>query len=138
MVKSTRKIVMPAIYQFTFEKSPKQSKWGWHNTAELVEAINTILVSSGRKPMSTQEIVQEFQFIDPHCPNEYFGSSVIQNSYYYIVNESGQLFKAYHGDGTDWLDWSKGTNSYLPAKIGMKLLNAVKHPIRAKIKSIVS
>ena len=139
MSTQTRRIAMPAIYRFTFGGSPEKNKWGWHKASELVEAINTILADRGNDPMTPKMITQQLSFIDPRTPEVICGENIhVSGGELSIVYENEQLMSSYFSDNTDWLTSLVEKNRYLPAKLGMKLIDAVKHPVRAKIAKLLN
>jgi hypothetical protein len=125
--KSQAKIVMPAIYQFSFATLPAESKWGWHNAEELVEAINNIRVSMGKESIGTAEIINEYSFINPH-------SYITLPSGFNccVIVENGQSFSYYNDK--DWLGDLVNRHAFLPAKLGMSLIKAAKKPILSAVR----
>lgn len=120
---------MPPIYRFDLNGYPKESEWGWHRAIELVDAINNILSLSGRVPMTPEEIGERFPFIrlnpDPLKGYHNRPSSVVSTE---------RPYGCYFIGETNWLRTLVKGDLYLPAKIGMQLIDAVKSPVRSALR----
>lgn len=127
---NTRTMVMPAIYRFSLVGHPKESEWGWHRAVELVEAINGIRALQAKQPMSPSEINKEYPFAQlsnrekwgGHCTN--------------VVGSDGSFGGTSIGR-IDWLETLVSNDMYLPAKIGMALMDAIKHPVVGSLKNML-
>jgi hypothetical protein len=119
-------LMMPAIYRFDFLKK----SWGWHRAFELIEAIDNIRLAQGKEKLGTVGLLKMCPFINPHTTRN--------NGCYHIVTAAGQLMIAQHGNGTNWLEDLVKENSYLPAQIGMRFIEAVKHPVRTGLRNLAN
>ena len=129
-MKNERMIVMPAIYRFSLAGYPKQSKWGWHRATELVEAINSIRGLQCQHPMSPSEIIEAYPFAQ-------LGQHEKWDCYTDVVRSDGD-FGGTNVGSINWLQTLVRNDMYLPAKIGMALINAIKHPVVGSIKNLIS
>jgi len=123
-------ILMPAIYRFQVDGYKEASKWGWHRTSELVEAINTILVCQGHKPMTNAEICKAFPEVNLLNKRIKPGQAWNPRRWCPEINKDGHLFSmsdhCMYDAGSDWLTASAEQGCYIPAGIGMQLIVAVK------------
>jgi len=126
-----RRLMMPPIYSFAFPNDPERRKWGWHRGTELFEAINNTLAAAGRKPMTTQEIENEFSHLSP-VGKKSLGIAVVEIPY--ISVHDGRTWLTL---SSEWLGFAVRGNSYLPAKVGVAIINAIKHPVRNRIKRLL-
>lgn len=125
-----RTLVMPPIYRFDLAGYQEQSKWGWHRATELVEAINEILALQGRRMMSPTEINETYPFIKLTERNSRgYSTNVVKSDWSFGNTGIGQV---------NWLNTLVTHDMYLPAKIGMTLINAVKHPAVTKLKNLLA
>ena len=125
------KIVLPSIYRFTLEGHPRESQWGWHRATELCEAMNNILELKGHARRTPIQFSQEFPFIKLGEGNREsgFNSPVVD-----LKREFGETSIG----SVNWFCTVVKSDMYIPAKVGMQFLNAVKHPIRTAIKKMLS
>jgi hypothetical protein len=129
-------IVMPAIYKFDFPNSPETNSWGWHRATELMEAINNILASEGKKPSTAKEINQLYPFVNPNKPKGFLFDKRYPG--YLIISKEGTPTWRSNGTADSWLESLVTDDYYLPARLGMQLINAVKNPIRSSLKKVLS
>jgi len=126
-------MVMPPIYRFSLPDCPQESKWGWHRATELVEAINNILKLEGKEPMSPEQINEKYPFIRLNKKRPH--PAVWEPKH--VKSPVVCLDRSYGGTSvgeTKWLATLVDGDFFLPAKLGMSLLDAVKHPILCLVK----
>jgi hypothetical protein len=120
------KIVMPAIYQFEIPDHPQESKWGWHKVSELVEAIPNIFLNQGKC-----EIAKDTSLISKWLDNYW------PRGYFLCMDDNGKI--------CNWMiyseDWfaalARWGECFIPAKIGMNLINAAKRPFWTSTKTFL-
>lgn len=118
------RLVSAPIYSFSFSEFPELDNWGWHKVSELVEAINNSLVARGKKPMTAVEIEEEFWYLSP-LQYECLGQTEYPRAY--AIISDGRLWSTC---SNEWLRHLVTRDGYLPAKVGMNIMNAIKHPVR--------
>jgi len=114
------KLVMPAIYMFDFPEYPQQSKWGWHNAREVEEAVKNIL-SSTEIPLKTikglyrqQPLVQvQAGFREPLRE-------------FSVASANGELWQLIVQTSDEWFTRVVEKNYFIPARIGTRLIRAIK------------
>jgi len=121
------KIVMPAIYRFDTGLENEMSGWGWHRATELLEAVNNILLAKGLKPMHPQHIGEKFPFVNPMLE---------KNCGSYFTSTLDGKISSTSTPKHQWLFWAVTCDTFIPAKIGIALLKAVKSPIVSNFKRI--
>ncbi len=147
---------MPPIYSFSIPGYEEESGWGWHKVSELVEAVNNIRLSQFLSPLLNEQIAREFAYTGNF--NRVHQGMGIQIEYLPLVNSSiylericGEAEKEENGPpyklrnltwslDSHWLYYA-ANDSFFPAKLGMKLLEAVKnrrkHVIRKAVKFLI-
>lgn len=125
-------MVMPPIYRFHIPGRKRESEWGWHRATELLEAANNILVLQGREAMDPRTLCERFPFIDPHekRPDRFVES-------YLSIWQGRQLMIGVSGR-YEWLSAAVRDDSFLPAKVGMELIRAVKQPVMSSIRRVIT
>lgn len=127
-------MVMPPVYRFNIPGHSKESGWGWHRATELVEAVNNILRLSSKKPMSPEELNERYPFLKLNRdPNQNF---VLGEATSVLI--PGGVYGGHHVGEVIWLATLVKMDMYLPAKLGMQLINAVKHPLRSVIRNAMT
>jgi hypothetical protein len=112
------KMVMPAIYRFEIPDHPKESRWGWHSIPELKKSITNIINSD-----DFVEIGKKFSNLNP-------GN--------FLSIHNNRLYQSSIGTGDKWLvSVFRDGEGFMPAMIGIKIINAIKHPIRNSIKTFL-
>lgn len=126
-------VFMPAIYRLDgiegFQEEYKA--WGWHRATELLTAVQNILLEQGKGMKSAAEISDMFLQADPFLVTEAEEKGL-------MVVKGGCLLRMYCGtdggrQGSKWLRSAVEADEFLPAKVGMMLINAAKHPFRTKL-----
>lgn len=115
-------------YSFSFSDNSEWRSWGWHRATELFEAINNILVAVGKKPMTTTEIEKEFSHLSP-MGHETFGT---KTPYLSISGNTTWITTSSH-----WLGCAVEDDCYIPAKVGMAIIKAIKHPVFNKVNRLL-
>lgn len=129
---------MPAIYRLKSDSlSPKApaNNWGWHRATELLEAINNILASQGKKAMTALQIGESYKHIVPWDSADL--THINYSKGYLVIDQSGRGLLALTG-GYSWLERAVCDDQYIPAKLGMRLIDAVKHPIRNRVIALLT
>ena len=81
--------------------------------------------------MSAMEIGKSFGSPQPLCKGNIFCG------YTTVNHANGQVSSTSTGEG-EWLHYAVEADRYLPAKAGMQLINAIKHPILNKVQKMLS
>lgn len=123
-------MVMPPVYRFEFADYPAANAWGWHRATDLVDAVNNIRTLAALSKLTAEEIGREYPFLNP----TYF-SIAVESAYVDEDVRHGSLNPAPHMWLRDAIFYKR---SFLPAKIGTLLLDAVKNPNKAKIRVAVA
>ena len=128
------KVVKPAIYQFAFSDSSKEgdeTKWGWHNAKELVDAFNNILNFDGKESMTTAEICRKYTSVNLLVGVDAPPWLWKTGKWSPTVDKYGQLCRmsdqCNFEPGADWLATLVENNGYIPAGLGGKLLSRVEY-----------
>jgi len=122
---------MPPIYRFNIGGSEKESKWGWHRATELLEAINNLLKERGKEEMSPQLLGETFSFVNPHQTDP---SRPYRGESFLVIWQNGQLMSASIRPRTNWLESVVEGDHYIPAKVGLSLIEAIKKPFMSKLR----
>lgn len=125
-------VVMPPIYHFDIEGSPEMSKWGWHRASELHGALNNISVVNGGPPLSVWAIDEQFSHLHPQR-----GNVRGLNGFLKVINQEGNCVTLV-SLGKNWMEMLVQHDFFIPAKIGTRLINEVKHPFRAQISKFIN
>lgn len=123
-------VVTPAIYKFEFPEDsshPKASKWGWHRASELYSAINNLLGKEWEDVLSAREIAAKFAHLSP----------LRESGQFLVVDGEGKAWLVKTGPH-EWLEAVMDRNGYLPAKVGTRLLNEIKHPTIGVVRRALS
>lgn len=123
------KLAVPAIYNFTFSVSDDWNKWGWHRATELFEAVNNIRVSQRKSSLTAWAIPREYPHIDPFTEPNTNGPRYLP----YLTLVGNQHTWNTSTCGRNWLEPLVNEDAYIPAKLGMQILKAVKNPVLSKI-----
>ena len=115
-------VVMPAIYNLPAIGVP-QATWGWHKASELLEAVQAIIYLQSGHNLSADEICLEHLQVDP------FKKGLE------VASKDGMHLSCYHTcfPRHQWLQRVVDRGNFLPAKVGMSLINAVKHPMLSRL-----
>ena len=124
---------MPAIYKFSLPGWVEENGWGWHRAVELVEAVNNILASQGKEAMAPRSLVEEFPFVDPHIKED-IGPKT-RNLGYTSIDADGNVWNTHC---ENWLESAVESDSYLPARVGMQLINAVRRLFRSSLRKMLA
>jgi hypothetical protein len=126
-------IVMPPIYRFLWKDEELQNirKWGWHKASELLVALNGIFIANGKDDIDVGKFISDNPKLHP-----YEGGAV--GPYYafpgqcLMVTADGESEVVYPRVGEnvtakgDWLSPLAKQGYYVPAAVGMKLIEAAK------------
>jgi hypothetical protein len=126
-------VVMPPIYRFLWKEEHRQDmkKWGWHKASELLVAINGIFIANGVDNVDAAKFVAEHPRLVP------FTGGCIGPWYAFpgeclMVTKEGEteivypvLDKTITAEG-DWLSPLARSGYFIPAAVGMKLIEAAK------------
>ena len=127
---SKRMLVMPPIYRFSLINLPKESGWGWHRAVEVVEAVNNLLTLKGKATMTPKEINETFPFAEINNENSNCWTCL-------LLGTNGNIGTAFIGS-VNWLTTVIQGDYYIPAKLGMQLITAVKNPAYKVFKNILA
>ncbi len=113
--------MLPAIYQFEIPDLPKECRWGWHRAADTLEAANNILHSRGETAMEPKALCAKYAHIDPYPKIGIFETprALLE------VTPDGQIVDC-RSATHEWLEWAVKEDHFIPAKLGLALINAVK------------
>lgn len=128
---------MPAIYKLETRYS-KVNTWGWHRACELLEAIQAILASQGKPVLTADEICTKYPHLHPNKPIRDSYSHEPRRASYFTVMSDGVTCYDTRSDPVHWLQNLVDNDSYLPAKIGLAVIKAVKHPMLDKVARVLA
>ena len=120
------KLVIPAIYRLSFPGA-QGDKWGWHLASDLFEAANNMcsLAEIPLDPLTPYDMGREYAFADPMSYSNYFLIA--------MPKVGGKLeIEVFHPARCKWLEEGIKLRAYFPAKIGILLINGIKHPAKTK------
>ncbi len=113
------KMVMPPIYRFYIPDYPRESTWGWHRATEVVEAVNNILELKGKQCLSPEDMNKAYPFV-------VLEDEIDDQGKYTPVIRDGCSYGGTSVGPVHWLATLVRHDMYLPAKVGMSLINAAK------------
>ena len=126
--KSLSLIVMPAIYRFKFVNA--DNTCGWHRATELLEALRNIRLLQGKPPLTTKEITAKYPTISLYKRPIEGVDWPMRGRWLSTVSHDGVLSvrseHCVYEPGDDWLGVHVEHDCYLPAKIGIELIKALK------------
>ena len=123
---STKQLAMPAIHNFDFGADwPKESKWGWHKASEVLEVINNIRASKEQVPLTDIDISVKYKELAQDRSYRMLPILPYIRDYW-MASEEGHLVELFQRDALAWFHFAVTESLYLPAKIGIKLIDAVK------------
>ena len=126
-MKIQSKMVMPPIYRFDFPDEQEIRNWGWHRVTDLIEVVNNIRHLQGKSALPATAIGVEY---DASRPTHF--NIVCESAYVDEDPKLGSMFTPAHGQGYQWLDMAVSQKRcFIPAKIGMALINEVKNQKRS-------
>ncbi|MDP2655528.1 MAG: hypothetical protein Q8P17_03265 [bacterium] len=123
-------MVMPPIYRFPKLKDSQARTWGWHRAREVFAVINNLRdIVDGKPPLDVEEMAKEYLFLKP-------------DSLTLVRTGEGITGGGEHVDQMpardNWIEMLTAYDYFMPAKIGMLMLEAVKNPNKAKIRAAVA
>jgi hypothetical protein len=128
-------MVMPPIYRFNLEGYPKESKWGWHKATDVVTTVNNILILQGFRPMTPEEMTEAFPSVMLNTQREY-SSFQISRTHSPVIESDRCYGESLVGD-QNWLKTVVEGDCFIPAKIGMQFIEAVKHPVKSGLIGLI-
>lgn len=123
---------MPPIYNFELEGFPKESRWGWYRAVDVLEVLKNILYLNGDlhgfEPWMAEREFPSIKLGTVPAGNVWDECSP--------VVEEGKPFGRTMV-GSNWFEVAVEGDYYIPAKVGIQLIDAVKHPFKHNLKKVV-
>lgn len=123
-------MVMPPIYRFPKLKDQQARTWGWHRAKDVFTAINNIRdIMECKPPFDVEQMAAEFRFLKPD-------SLIVLRTGEGVTGGGEYVDQIPARD--NWIDILVAYDYFMPAKIGMHMLEAVKNPNKAKIRAAMA
>ena len=128
-------LAMPAIYrlpnagqdQFNDGEYEGQA-WGWHRASELLRAVQMIHLERTEEFLTADEICSKYSQVNPYGHKGEFDTVKPDGMQVGTYTLSFGMTLSFR-----WLQHLVNTDCFLPASIGMHLINAVKHPVLSRL-----
>ena len=121
---------MPPIYRLPRPRGDGVSKnWGWHRAKELIEVIRNLYFISGELMPTAEEICTRFIDIQPTLLGSAKRPVTIPRPYI-CIEADGLNDHFTTAAGSEWLGKHADNDRFIPARIGIELLRAVKKYLR--------